>query len=120
MAFCQRLGGKQLAINSEREKILEQDLSTVDGIITTLGLIYGEMLKRQAQYTVWIDKTIKLADSFDAAAKAQFAELAICLSELSNTVIVVINEVLNPILADWKKQQFNKIKQQMQAKQLEL
>ena len=64
---------KDMAIARQNERVNNLDLSSVEGMSEGLGLVHGELVKRQDSYSEWINKTMTLANSFDAAAKATFA-----------------------------------------------
>ena len=100
---------KQMIIERELERVTKLDLSSVEGMSEGLGLFYGEIVKRQDSYSDWINMTLALANSFDAEAKATFAELARCLSEVSLDVKTVLDTVVGPILAFYEEEQLRDI-----------
>ena len=102
---------KQPIIQREFENVTKLDLSSMEGMIEGLGLICGEIVRRQDGYFDWINKSLTLAKSFDAAGKATFAELARCLSELSIGVKTVLDTVVGPILASHEEEHISGIQE---------
>jgi len=65
-----------------------------------LEMIYAELVIRQRDYSVWIDRLRDLTESEGEAAESDFHGVSSCLVTLSHAAHGVLNDVLQPILEE--------------------